>query len=237
VLKRTNYGEADRIIQVITPEGKKSLMVRGARKEKSKLAGGIEVFSLSDITWHSGRGELDILTSARLITFYGHILEDYDKLQFGYDALKRITRSSEMLEDPDFFELLNSTLQALDQPSHQSGSSPHHPNPSSRHPELVSGSDLALIQAWFYLRLSKIMGESLNVLTDVNGEKLQANTNYLYDVENNAFVQSAAGNITADHIKLLRIMQINDIKMVQKIVGIKELLPEILRLAQISAKI
>ena len=41
VLRRTNYGEADRILQLLTPEGKKSVMAKGVRKEKSKLAGGI----------------------------------------------------------------------------------------------------------------------------------------------------------------------------------------------------
>ena len=41
VLKRTDYGEADRILQLLTPDGKRSVIARGARKEKSKLAGGI----------------------------------------------------------------------------------------------------------------------------------------------------------------------------------------------------
>ena len=46
VLKRTNYREADRILNLITPEGKISAIARGARREKSKLAGGIEMFCL-----------------------------------------------------------------------------------------------------------------------------------------------------------------------------------------------
>ncbi|HRQ86596.1 MAG TPA: recombination protein O N-terminal domain-containing protein, partial [Candidatus Saccharibacteria bacterium] len=41
ILRRTNYGEADRILQLLTPEGRKSAIARGVRKEKSKLAGGI----------------------------------------------------------------------------------------------------------------------------------------------------------------------------------------------------
>ena len=42
VLRRTNYGEADRILQVITPSsGRLSVMARSVRKEKSRLAGGI----------------------------------------------------------------------------------------------------------------------------------------------------------------------------------------------------
>ena len=39
VLRRTNYGEADRILNIITPSGKISAIAKGVRKEKSKLAG------------------------------------------------------------------------------------------------------------------------------------------------------------------------------------------------------
>ena len=52
ILRRTNYGESDRILTLLTPEGKFSVLARGARKEKSRLAGGIELFSVSDVTIH-----------------------------------------------------------------------------------------------------------------------------------------------------------------------------------------
>jgi DNA repair protein RecO (recombination protein O) len=83
VLRRTSYGEADRILKLITPLGQRSVMAKAVRREKSKLAGGIELFGISDIVIQSGKGDLGILTSARLIHFYRHILEDYDRLQFG----------------------------------------------------------------------------------------------------------------------------------------------------------
>ena len=57
VLRRTDFGEADRIINFLTPDrGKISGLARGVRKQKSKLAGGIELFSVSDITYLVGRG-------------------------------------------------------------------------------------------------------------------------------------------------------------------------------------
>ena len=49
VLTRVDYGEADRIITMLTPEGKITLMVRGVRRIKSKLAGGVELFSVSEM--------------------------------------------------------------------------------------------------------------------------------------------------------------------------------------------
>ena len=57
MLRRTNYGEADRIISFITPDrGKLSAIAKGVRKPKSKLAGGLELFAASDITIAEGRG-------------------------------------------------------------------------------------------------------------------------------------------------------------------------------------
>ncbi|MET0980164.1 MAG: DNA repair protein RecO, partial [Candidatus Saccharimonadales bacterium] len=60
VLRRTNFGEADRILQLLTPDGKKSVMARGVRREKSKLAGGIELFAVCDVVITEGKGSLGI---------------------------------------------------------------------------------------------------------------------------------------------------------------------------------
>ncbi len=34
VLRRTNYGESDRILNLLTPEGKVAVLAKGVRKEK-----------------------------------------------------------------------------------------------------------------------------------------------------------------------------------------------------------
>ena len=74
VLRRTNYGEADRIIQIITPDsGRLSVMARGVRREKSRLAGGIELFAVCDLVLTRGTkstSDLWTLTGARLGTFF-----------------------------------------------------------------------------------------------------------------------------------------------------------------------
>ena len=42
VLARTDFGEADRILTMLSPDfGKLHLIAKGVRKERSKLAGGI----------------------------------------------------------------------------------------------------------------------------------------------------------------------------------------------------
>ena len=70
VLRRTNYGEADRIVTLLTPLGQRSVMARGVRREKSRLAGSIELFAVSDVVLRRGKGDLYVLTQARLENFY-----------------------------------------------------------------------------------------------------------------------------------------------------------------------
>jgi DNA repair protein RecO len=59
VLSRRDYQEADRILSVLTPDnGKVSLIAKGVRKPKSKLAGGIELFSVSQLTYLPSHNDL-----------------------------------------------------------------------------------------------------------------------------------------------------------------------------------
>ena len=107
VLRRTNYGEADRIIQILTPNhGKLSVIAKGVRKEKSKLAQGVELFSVSEFVLYIGKSEIHTLTSARLKKFYRHILEDYSRLECAYEILKKINKISEHIEESNLYNYL-----------------------------------------------------------------------------------------------------------------------------------
>jgi len=145
VLRRTNYGEADRILSLITPAGQFSAIAKGVRKSKSKLAGGVEMLSLSDLVLVHGRGEMKTVTSARLVQFFDKILTDYDRLSFAYLVLKQVERASREIDGAMWFEIVKDVLSALDQPE----------------------VDFDLIQAWFYLRLSSELGETLRRYEEV----------------------------------------------------------------------
>jgi len=106
ILARTDFGEADRIITVLTPEGKVRLMAKGVRRIKSKLAGGIELFSISYITYIPGKGDVSTLISTRLDTYFSTIVSDINRTMFGYDVLKLINRATEDLAGNEYFELL-----------------------------------------------------------------------------------------------------------------------------------
>ena len=215
VLRRTNYGEADRIVQLLTPEGRRGGMARGVRKEKSKLAGGIELFAVSDVVIGEGKGELGILTSARLDYFYRHILEDYDRLQFGYKAIKLVSRASEAADEPEWFRLLNETLAGLD----------------------ALSVPLPLVELWFYLRFSALLGHELNLDVDVNGERLKSDQQYYYDTSEQGLRAADSGPLTSEHIKLLRLVATRPLQVLVQIGGISQLLGDCLGVVETHAAI
>ncbi len=209
VLRRTNYGEADRILQLLTPLGKRSVMARGVRREKSKLAGGVELFAITDVMINEGRGELGTLTSARLVQFYRHILEDYDTMQFAYEAIKLVTRASEMVDEPEWYDTLSEVFAALD----------------------TLTISRQLIQTWFYLRYAALMGHELSLQHDVDGNKLLADQTYAYDQDEKGLRQSLSGELTTGHIKFLRLVQAKSLKVLTQVGGTDTILPGCLQVA------
>ena len=108
VIKRVNYGEADRIITFLTPKrGKLRVMAKGVRREKSKLAGGIELFSESDLTLIQGRGEIDTLISSRLKVHYGNIIGDLVRTNAGYDFLSIVDAVTEDNYEENYYSLVS----------------------------------------------------------------------------------------------------------------------------------
>lgn len=215
VLRRTNYGEADRIVQLLTPEGRRSVMARGVRKEKSKLAGGIELFAISDVVIGEGKGDLGILTSAKLIHFYHHIIEDYDRLQFGYFVIKHIARASETVDEPEWFDVLSEILMALD----------------------VHALSLELVQTWFYIRYAALLGHALSLERDVDGAKLEPEAQYRYDVSEQGLRRAEGGEITAEHIKVLRLVSTRSLKVLAQVGGMNAVVPACLLVARQHAGI
>lgn len=212
VVRRTNYGEADRIIQLLTPDyGKLSVMARGVRKEKSKLAGGIELFALCDVTAMAGRSsDLYMLTGARLETFYRNIMSDYDHMQFGYEAIKQVSKAADALDEPAFFDLLDQTFQWLDNQT----------------------IELKLTKTWFWLQLAILLGVGMNLSTDDNGMKLVEETNYDFDGSHGVFVFRENGRFTSDHIKVLRLLSARDPGVAMQVQGVNEMIDDCLWVAE-----
>lgn len=211
VLRRTNYGEADRIVQLLTPDnGVVSVMAKSVRKEKSRLAGGIELFATCDVTIGSGKGDLGILTAARLEKFYSHIMTDYDRLQFGYDAIKQVTRAVATIDEPAFYDLLEEAFEALDDMT----------------------IDIRLTKAWFWLQLAILLGVGMNLSTDTNGMKLVEDAAYAFQENDHGFAFNESGNFGSDHIKLLRILSAQPPRVAAHVGGASELINDCLWAAE-----
>lgn len=202
VLRRTNYGEADRIIDLLTPSGRISVIARGVRKEKSKLAGGIELFAVCDVVVGEGKGELKTLISARIIAFYGNILLSFDRMQFAYEVLSQVAKASSSLATKDWFEIVSEVLEELH----------------------VGKVPLNLAETWYYIRVVQVLGEELNTLRDCEGAKLHPDKTYVYDNQEKCFRVDQKGTITENHIKILRLCSLKSLKVLAQIGGMENYL-------------
>lgn len=209
ILRRTNFGEADRILKILTDnEGVVSAIARGVRKEKSKLAGGIELFAVCDLNFHIGKGSLATLTGARIETFFGDILADYDRLQFGYDILKTVGKTVDAVGENEFYNLTVESLSALN--------------------DLQIPLDI--IKLWFHLHHANLLGAGINTATDSSGMKLVEDARYDFDTDANTFVFSESGEFDTNHLKFLRVLAQNTPTVVASIKNAEQLAADCLRL-------
>lgn len=152
------------------------------------------------------------LTSSRLDTFYGHIMEEYDRLQLGYEAIKQVNQAAEVVSDPAFFELLATTFVSLD--NHEI------------HEKITA--------AWFWLQLAILLGVGLNLSTDENGMKLVEESRYNFSEDSMSFIYHEQGRFTTEHIKLLRLLSAQPPHVAQHVQGVETLIGECLWLAERS---
>lgn len=184
ILARTNYGEADRIITFLTPDhGKIKGFAKAVRKPKSKLAGGLELFSVSDLSFMAGKSEINTILSTRISIHYGNIVKDLDRTNTAYELIKRLHKATEDAPEPTYFHLLNEAFTALNDPS----------------------IDLGLIELWFNMQLLRLAGHTPNLQADTNGQELSAKANYNFDYDEMHFSAESRGKYKADHIKFLRL--------------------------------
>ena len=213
VLRRTNYGEADRILNLITPSGKISAIAKGVRKERSKLAGGVEMFSLVNLNIHFGKGDMGTVTSAQMIKYYDKILIDLEKMELAALILKKVSLAAESADNPEFFKIVDESLAGLN-----------------------DGVDTALVESWFLLNLTRASGEAVNLYRDVDGEKLMSDCEYDWDAMEGAFVKHGNGEYGVNEIKMLRLMTTSGLVMSARVKNVEPMLPKILKIAKMVSR-
>ncbi|MCR5832503.1 MAG: DNA repair protein RecO [Candidatus Saccharibacteria bacterium] len=213
VLRRTNYGEADRILNLLTPEGKISAMARGVRKEKSKLASNIEMFCLIDLNVHEGKGNLAVVTSAKSLKFYQNIITDYARLNLASMILKKANAASDV-NSKELFDIVDQALAALNEKQ-----------------------SLELVETWFWFNYAKVNGEQINLYRDTDGEKLKEDCRYFWDVAESALRPAENGEIGASEIKLMRLMLSSKLALVSRVRDIGPVLGSISYIAKALNKL
>ncbi|HJT54976.1 MAG TPA: DNA repair protein RecO, partial [Ktedonobacteraceae bacterium] len=115
ILKRTDLGEADRIVTLFTPgKGKYHAIAKGTRRPVSKLAGHLELLSRSQLQLALGRN-LDIVTQAEGRENFLHLRSGLWHMTCGFYLAELVNR---FVEDStphlDIYSLLLETLRYLD---------------------------------------------------------------------------------------------------------------------------
>ena len=200
VLKRIDYGEADRIITFFTSDrGKVTVMAKGVRKPKSKLAGGIELFSVCDIGGIVGKRNMDTLVSSRLEVHFEHIVKDYDSLQLGYSMIQLTDKLTDDDAGTEYFDLLRAGLEGLNN----------------------GYVDDQVVACWFYMQAMRLHGSTPNLLKDIHGNQLEESATYTFSTEDGGFFISEAGIFGSEDIKAWRVFQSADTTKLRRVRGLE----------------
>ncbi len=201
ILSRIDFGEANRILTLLTAHhGKLSVMAKGVRKPKSKLAGGVELFTLADVVFIEAKSDIKTLASARLHINYSHISTDISRSMMAYDILKYTNKYTENVCEDSYFELVQEVFEVLNDPT----------------------SHTAVTWVWFGLRLLEISGHGINTTHDAHGAALRPDDSFNFDYESMSFLSSGQGAYTKDHIKVLRLCQRSNLAPLIKIGGVRD---------------
>lgn len=123
ILRRSDFGEADRLLTLITPGGKRRVVAKGVRKTTSRLAGHVELFTHTTLLLAVGRN-LDIVTQSQIRHSFAMLRSELPRLSCAYYAAElydKVTPEEEA-ENSALFQLMIQAFTALD---------------STRHPDLV----------------------------------------------------------------------------------------------------
>jgi DNA repair protein RecO len=215
VLKRINYGEADRILTVLSSDsGRLTLFAKGARRAKSKLSGGLELFSITDLTYIDGRNDMKTITSTRLAIHFDSIVKNVDRTMSAYDFMGLVYTFSEHTESSDYYELLIASLKGIND---------HELN-------------AAMVQCWFYMNILEIFGSSINTESPLGNSTFSEAAAYNFSYDDMSFFEHPGGVFKPSHIKFLRLVaRSGEPGQLKTIVGVGELASELLQTLKTAA--
>jgi DNA repair protein RecO (recombination protein O) len=116
VIGRVDFGEADRILKLLTAShGLVSVVARGARKSRRRYGGVLDLGNRLDIHIRRGRGELALVVGVDLVHGHPNLRADLDRLALGTYACEFVAAlAREHHAEPRLFGLLEVALLVLD---------------------------------------------------------------------------------------------------------------------------
>ena len=113
VLRQQDYAEADRILTLLTPGGKRSVLARGIRRPTSRRAGHLGLFARVELMLAQGR-QLDIVTQAESLDAHEGLWHDLLRFTYACYAAELVDHFlPEEDENPAVYDLLAQTLEVL----------------------------------------------------------------------------------------------------------------------------
>lgn len=115
ILRRADFGEADRLLTILTPGfGRRRVLAKGVRKIRSRKAGHLERFMRTSLLLARGR-ELDLISQAEVIAAHPHLREDLQRSALAHYAAELAEAfAPEGEESHALYALLAETLERLD---------------------------------------------------------------------------------------------------------------------------
>lgn len=115
IMRRANFGEADRLITVLTnSRGKLRAVARSARRPTAKMAGSLEILMRAEFRFAEGKN-LDLVIESNPIDFYPNIRANLDKFKLASllaEIVDKVSADNEPVKG--FYELLGEYLKFID---------------------------------------------------------------------------------------------------------------------------
>ncbi len=195
ILRRTDFGEADRLLTLFTPyRGKLRVIAKGARKMTSRKSGHVELFSRGQFLVAVGR-ELDILTQAETLEPYRPLREDLLRTTYAYYVAELADAfTAERDENRPIFDLLRDAFGWLG-----------------------NTEDLALVARYYELHLLGLAGYQPQLFVCLNcKETLTEEINYFHAAEGSVYCRKCGYDrvgtveLSVNAQKVLRFLQTRD---------------------------
>ncbi|RME35359.1 MAG: DNA repair protein RecO [Thermoflexia bacterium] len=114
IVRRRDHGEADRVLTLCTPQGKRVVIAKGVRKTASRKAGHLELFARVRVVVARSRSSWDVVSQAEALDLHASLRDDLFRATYArYVAELYDQFVAEEEGGTALYELLSRTLDYL----------------------------------------------------------------------------------------------------------------------------